>query len=113
MTKMGNRIRSNVCLGGLFALTWNMPPPTYQSQSACRIGDLDPAFREGMSELCDLHGKTGVGESGEYLKPENDRQVGLGMLGLANFLANNNITYAEFGKALEAVNAEPTKVTQD
>ena len=49
------------------------------------------------------------------LKPENDRQVGLGMLGLANFLANNNITYAEFGKALEAVNnAESlTKVTQD
>ena len=55
----------------------------------------------GMSELCDLHGRTGVGESGEYLKPENDRQVGLGMLGLANFLANNKITYAEFGKALE------------
>ena len=34
---------------------------------------------------------------GEYLKPEVDRQVGLGVLGLANFLANNNITYAEFG----------------
>ena len=61
-----------------------------------------------MSELCDLHGKTGVGESGEYLAPEVDRQVGLGMLGLANFLANNNITYAEFGKALTATNnAEP------
>ena len=61
-----------------------------------------------MSELCDLHGKTGVGESGEYLTPEVDRQVGLGMLGLANFLANNNITYAEFGKALTATNnAEP------
>ena len=30
------------------------------------------------------------------------------MLGLANFLANNNITYAEFGKALTATNnAEP------
>ena len=61
-----------------------------------------------MQELCDLHGKTGVGESGEYLEPEFDRQVGLGMLGLANFLANNRISYAEFGKALEAVNnAEP------
>ena len=61
-----------------------------------------------MQELCALHGKTGVGESGEYLEPEFDRQVGLGMLGLANFLANNNISYAEFGKALEAVNnAEP------
>ena len=61
-----------------------------------------------MSQLCDLHGKTGVGATGEYLAPEVDRQVGLGMLGLANFLANNNITYAEFGKALTATNnAEP------
>jgi len=76
--------------------------------AACRIGDLRPAFREGMSQLCDLHGKTGVGATGEYLAPEVDRQVGLGMLGLANFLANNNITYAEFGKALKATNnAEP------
>jgi hypothetical protein len=57
-----------------------------------------------MSELCDLHGKTGVGESGEYLKPKHDRQVGLGMLGLANFLARNKITYAQFGEALEAIN---------
>tara|TARA_A100000164_G_scaffold17939_1_gene14604 strand:+ start:177 stop:920 length:744 start_codon:yes stop_codon:yes gene_type:complete len=61
-----------------------------------------------MSELCDLHGRTGVGGTGEYLPPEEDRQVGLGMLGLSNFLANNNITYAEFGKALTATNnAEP------
>jgi hypothetical protein len=61
-----------------------------------------------MSELCDLHGRTGVGRTGEYLPPEQDRQVGFGMLGLSNFLANNNITYAEFGKALEACNnAEP------
>ena len=67
---------------------------------ACRIGDIREGFRKGMSELCNLHGRTGVGESGEYLKPEVDRQVGFGMLGLANFLANNNITYAEFGKAL-------------
>jgi hypothetical protein len=57
-----------------------------------------------MSDLCQLHGRTGVEESGEYLAPDIDRQVGFGFLGLANFLANNNITYAEFGKALEATN---------
>ncbi len=76
--------------------------------SACRIGDLRPSMREGMSDLCKLHGRTGIEESGEYLAPDIDRQVGFGFLGLANFLALNNITYAEFGKALEAVNdAEP------
>ena len=76
--------------------------------SACRIGDIRQGMREGMSDLCELHGRTGVEESGEYLAPDIDRQVGLGFLGLANFLANNNITYAEFGDALEATNnAEP------
>ena len=102
--KHGNRIRSNVCLE-VYLPSRGTCLLQHINLSACLIGDLRSAFREGMSELCDLHGRTGVGESGEYLKPENDRQVGLGMLGLANFLANNKITYAEFGKALEAVNA--------
>tara|TARA_A100001015_G_scaffold86026_1_gene95601 strand:- start:229 stop:966 length:738 start_codon:yes stop_codon:yes gene_type:complete len=57
-----------------------------------------------MSELCDLHGRTGVGESGEYLTPEVDRQVGLGVLGLANFLRRHNISYKDFGEALRLVN---------
>ena len=102
--KHGKRIRSNVCLE-VYLPSRGTCLLQHINLSACLIGDLRSAFREGMSELCDLHGRTGVGESGEYLKPENDRQVGLGMLGLANFLANNKITYAEFGKALEAVNA--------
>jgi hypothetical protein len=76
--------------------------------SACRIGDLRQGMREGMSDLCQLHSRTGIDKSGEYLAPDIDRQVGFGLLGLANFLANNNITYAEFGKALEATNdAQP------
>ena len=40
-----------------------------------------------MKELCELHAKTGVESTGEYLTQEEDRQVGLGMLGLANLLA--------------------------
>jgi hypothetical protein len=53
-----------------------------------------------MEELIDLHGKTGVEKTGEYLSQEDDRQVGLGMLGLANLLALEGVTYAEFGEAL-------------
>ena len=103
----GKRIRSNVCLE-VYLPSRGTCLLQHLNLGACRIGDLRDGFREGMSELCDLHGRTGVGESGEYLLPEEDRQVGFGMLGLANFLANNNITYAEFGKALEACNdAEP------
>jgi hypothetical protein len=103
----GKRIRSNVCLE-VYLPSRGTCLLQHINLGACRIGDLRPSFREGMQELCSLHGKTGVGGTGEYLAPENDRQVGLGVLGLANFLANNNITYAEFGKALEACNnAEP------
>ena len=39
----------------------------------------------GMAELDALYiSKTGVESTGEYLSQEEDRQVGLGMLGLAN-----------------------------
>ncbi len=67
---------------------------------ACKPEELAEAFVEGMTSLVDLHGKTGVGETGEYLSPEVDRQVGLGILGLANFLCQNGVTYKEFGSAL-------------
>ena len=57
-----------------------------------------------MSQLCALHGRTGVGDTGEYLSPEVDRQVGLGVLGLANFLAIHKVSYAAFGEALALLN---------
>ena len=69
---------------------------------ACSIEDIDLAFVEGMVQLCELHPHTGVGNTGEYLSPDNDKQVGLGMLGLANFLAIHQISYKDFGEALDA-----------
>jgi len=105
--KNKKRIRSNVCLE-VYLPSRGTCLLQHLNLSACRIGDLRQGFRAGMSSLCQLHGVTGVGESGEYLTPDIDRQVGFGLLGLANFLANNNITYAEFGKALKATNdADP------
>ena len=55
-----------------------------------------------MEELIELHAKTGVENTGEYLTQAEDRQVGLGMLGLANLLALEKVTYAQFGEALNA-----------
>ena len=69
---------------------------------ACGIQDLRHAFRQGMKEVCELHSLTGVGRTGEYLSPETDKQVGLGILGLANFLSIHGISYADLGEALEA-----------
>lgn len=72
------------------------------NMGACSIDEVEGAFIEGMTELCELHPRTGVGKTSEYLGPEQDKQVGLGMLGLANFLSIHGISYQEFGDALEA-----------
>ena len=101
--KHGNRIYSNVCLE-VFIGSRSTCLLQHINLGACKIGQLRTAFSEGMSSLCELHGKTGVGASGEYKPPEEDRQVGLGFLGLANFLRQNKITYAQFGDSLEKVN---------
>ena len=99
----GNRIYGNVCLE-VYLPSRGTCLLQHVRLSACRIGDLQKAFAQGMSELCELHGRTGVGESGEYLSPDTDRQVGLGMLGLANFLRQNDVTYAQFADALDSIN---------
>ena len=99
----GNRIYSNVCLE-VYLPSRGTCLLQHLNMSACRIGDIREGMRKGMSDLCKLHSRTGIEESGEYLSPDIDRQVGFGLLGLANFLANNNITYAQFGEALEAIN---------
>jgi hypothetical protein len=69
---------------------------------ACTIDNIVGAFAEGMQQLVDLHPNTGVGDTGEYLSPSIDKQIGLGVLGLANFLAIHGISYKDFGDALEA-----------
>ena len=100
----GKRIRGNVCLE-VYLPSRGTCLLQHVNLAACDIEDIAPAFVEGMSELCSLHGRTGVGESGEYLPPETDRQVGLGMLGLANLLRRYNVSYKEFGEALTVVNS--------
>ena len=99
----GTRIYGNVCLE-VYLPSRGTCLLQHVNLGACTIDNLQEAFVSGMSELCDLHGRTGVGESGEYLAPEVDRQVGLGVLGLANFLRRYSISYEEFGEALRKVN---------
>ena len=99
----GNRIRGNVCLE-VYLPSRGTCLLQHLNLGACQYDDIPKAFTQGMQELCTLHGKTGVGDSGEYLKPEVDRQVGFGLLGLANLLRRYGITYEQFGEALDQVN---------
>ena len=99
----GQRIYGNVCLE-VYLPSRGTCLLQHVNLGACTLDNLQEAFVSGMSELCDLHGRTGVGESGEYLAPSVDRQVGLGVLGLANFLRRYKISYKDFGDALRLVN---------
>ena len=101
--KKGNRIRGNVCLE-VYLPSRGTCLLQHVNLGACEFDDIPRAFVEGMSELCALHATTGVGASGEYLPPETDRQVGLGMLGLANLLRRVGVTYEQFGRALDQYN---------
>ena len=101
--KHGQRIYGNVCLE-VYLPSRGTCLLQHVNLAACETRDIKTAFAQGMSELCDLHGRTGVGGTGEYLPSNEDRQVGLGMLGLANLLRRYGITYDKFGDALLAVN---------
>ena len=99
----GNRIRGNVCLE-VYLPSRGTCLLQHVNLGACEFDDISQAYVTGMSELCSLHSKTGVGESGEYLSSIVDRQVGLGVLGLANLLRRYGVTYDQFGRALEQYN---------
>jgi hypothetical protein len=103
----GTRIRGNVCLE-VYLPSRGTCLLQHVNLGACEFDDIPRAFVEGMSELCSLHSQTGVGDSGEYLDSSIDRQVGLGVLGLANLLRRYGVTYDQFGRALEQYNTNIT-----
>ena len=97
--QQGRRIYANVCLE-VFLRSRGTCLLEHINLGACEVEDIPGAFLEGMQELIGLHRKTGVESTGEYLTQEEDRQVGLGMLGLANLLALEGVTYSQFAEAL-------------
>jgi hypothetical protein len=99
----GNRIRGNVCLE-VYLPSRGTCLLQHINLGACEFDHIPQAFAEGMLSLCELHSRTAVGDSGEYLPSETDRQVGLGMLGLANLLRRYGVSYEQFGRALEQFN---------
>jgi len=98
-TDEGERIYGNVCLE-IYLPSRGTCLLQHIALGSCELEDISRAFSQGMAELCNLHKSTGVGETGEYLAPEIDKQVGLGLLGLSNFLRRYGVSYAAFGEAL-------------
>lgn len=96
----GDRLYSNVCQEILI-----------KSRGTCMLSSVNlgvtamdsisNAFVAAMDALCKLHSQTGIGDKKHYLKPQDDKQVGLGVIGLANLLAIYDVKYVEFVNALE------------
>ena len=107
----GERIYGNVCLE-VYLPSRGTCLLQHVNLSACHTQSIREGFVKGMSELCSLHSRTGVGATGEYLPSNIDRQVGLGILGLANLLARHGVTYEQFGRALQCVNNHGAIVTR-
>lgn len=103
----GNRIYGNVCLE-VFLPSRGTCLLEHVNLAAAEVQYLPAAFEDAMTDLCKLHSQTGVGETGEYLPPSQDRQVGLGMIGLANLLALEGVTYKQLADALDFNNDEGT-----
>jgi hypothetical protein len=69
-----------------------------------KIEDIVPAFKEIAYLGCDLwkRWKNEVGgRASQYLSAEEDRQIGIGWIGLANMLAHFDIKYLDFIRAGE------------
>ena len=98
--KNGNRLHLNVCLE-VRLLNRGTCLLQHINVSGGQVEDIPKAFADGMTQLVNLHGMTGVDQDGWYRSPGEDRQVGLGMIGLANLLALEGVTYAQFADALE------------
>ena len=104
------RIRGNVCLE-VYLPSRGTCLLQHVNLGQCTHETITDAFVQGMQELCALHRNTGVGETGEYLSADVDKQVGLGLLGLANLLRRYSVTYEQFGRALDQFNAGVERAT--
>lgn len=93
----GKRIYGNVCLE-VYLHHRGTCLLQHVNFGQCTVDNLTDAFVEGMESLVAMHPKTGVDADGVYLSPAVDKQVALGILGLANFLAQKGVTYAQLAE---------------
>jgi Ribonucleotide reductase, barrel domain len=99
----GERVFSQVCVEILV-----------KSRQTCSLGhvnlgmisdenQLPMAIKNSMEDLVNLWklAKKEIENSNYYKDPEDDPQVGLGLIGLANLLCNMGVTYLDFVLAME------------
>lgn len=99
---LGRRLYSNVCLEVLLPSRGTCMLSSVNLGQVKELSDLPSMFMKCMAVLCRIHANTNVDRDGMYLSPKEDKQVGLGVIGLANMLARFGIIYSDFVNELEA-----------
>lgn len=94
-----NRLFSNVCREILIPVNGTCNLTHVNLGMVVNPDELPKAFTDTMTFLLSLHGYQDT--SKYYLKSDQDRQVGMGVIGLANMLGNMGVTYKQFVKALK------------
>lgn len=101
---------ANVCVGILLGhkatcLIWRV------NLGICAIDEIVKTFTQAALDICELHTtwREKKPELASYYAPlKDDRQVGLDVMGLANLLAIEGVTYLEFADALEDLLTDKT-----
>lgn len=109
----GVRLRSNVCLEVLLKHRGSCILSPVNLGYFDDIEAIPDAFTESMKILCTIQKNTGIGEDGHYLHPDVDRQVGLGIIGLANLLAIHDVKYKDFIVDLENIVGLSTRTSNN
>jgi hypothetical protein len=95
----------NVCMGLVLGhkatcLIWRV------NLGMCTVDGIVRAFKQVALDICELHTtwRDRCPELARYYAPlKDDRQVGLDVMGLANLLAINGVTYRDFADAIESL----------
>lgn len=96
-----NRLFTQVCMEILFRSNATCLL-AHVNLGQCMIGDIVQAFKNTTRFAAKLHSITGIDKRDYFLKPKFDRQIGVGVIGLANLLSYYRIKYKDFVEALDA-----------
>jgi hypothetical protein len=99
----GNTLGHNVCREILIQNKGTCIIMPINLGMAEKPSDLPLAFSEGMKLLCEFQEQDYQAQAGIYLSAKKDKQVGLGLMGLANLLALEYITYQNFTDTLSSL----------
>lgn len=105
------RLYSNVCMEVLIPHRGSclLSPVNFGQLIGKPLSVIRDAFVDGMNWLCRLHTVTGLDDTQNYYLPNRlDKQVGLGIIGLANYLAAESISYRDLGYVLLGDTRKPT-----